>query len=236
MSQIALPVSDVSVSDWTPTPVWQQVNLLAPDDVHQVTTGTSPNGARFKVNLARLAFPDSGPQVLTVRLKQTGTPGVSVGVILWQGTRAIAATNFLPTTSFDNYTINLSDTEIARITDYANLQVEVASPATVSCCPNEIPAVLRGTVTGGGLCDGSYLLINGPGNNVWHYLGGMGTCNVPTGEITVLCINGVWSATATGPTFGSLVSADCGPPIVLVFTVDLSHCGGSSNATLTVTV
>ena len=95
------------------------------------------------MNLARLAFPDSGPQVLTVRLKQTGTPSISVGVILWQGTRAITAASFQPTTSFADCTIHLSAAEIARITDYANLQVEVASPVLVSCCPDGLPAVLQ---------------------------------------------------------------------------------------------
>jgi hypothetical protein len=142
MSQIALPVSDVSVTDWTPTPVWEQVNLPTPDDVHLVTSGTSPGGARFKVNLARLARPSSGPQVLTVRLKQTGTPSISVSVTLWQGTTSIAGGSVQPAGSFTDFTITLSDAEIARITDYANLQVEVATAVAAGCCPDPLPSTL----------------------------------------------------------------------------------------------
>lgn len=143
MSQIALPVSDVSVTDWTPTPVWQQVNLPTPDDAHMVTSGTSPDGARFKLNLAHLARPGSGPQVLTVRLKQTGTPAISVTVTLWQGSTAIAGGSIQPTASFADYTITLSDSEIARITNYANLQVEVATSLVIACCPDPLPITLH---------------------------------------------------------------------------------------------
>jgi len=143
MSQIALPVSDVSVTDWTPTPVWDQVNLPTPDDAHLVTSGTSPGGARFKVNLAQLARPGSGAQVLTVRLKQTGTPAILASVTLWQGTTAIAGGSFQPTALFSDYAITLSAAEIARITDYANLQVEIATSLIIACCPDPLPIKLH---------------------------------------------------------------------------------------------
>lgn len=235
MSQIALPISDVSVTGWTPTPVWSQVNLPVPDDVHLVTAGIGPTAASFKVNLTHLARPDGGAQALTVRMKQTGMPATSASVILWQGTKPITGASFALMTSFTNCTISLSAAEIARITDYANLQVQVITPVTVLCCPNMLPAVLHATLSAAASCAcvaGSYPIVYGlnpfglgegwafsgtacNGNNFFIFL----QCSAAGWNLYLSCgPGGFGSPLNSNPNFLADASSTCGPPIHLTWT------------------
>jgi hypothetical protein len=150
MSQSSRPYQDVSNSGWTPQVVNDQING-PPYDETFVTSSQSPEGDTFVVKLQGLAYPDlaAGAPTLTVRLRQTGTDAVPVFVLLLQGDQTIAGRSFQPTQSFEYYVMTLTSGEIARITNYADLSVQVTAgnSVEVTCCPNELPLVLTATVS-----------------------------------------------------------------------------------------
>jgi hypothetical protein len=110
-----------------------------------------------------------------------------------------------------------------------------------ACCPGvSLPTRLQATVTGGGACNGSYALSwVAPGPN-WKYSGPLGTCSPGLAGDTLLLtcgsLGGGWQlTTAGGPTMYAATSATCSP-FALTFTgVDLTNCGGTGGATVTVT-
>jgi hypothetical protein len=240
MGQTALPVSDVSTGLWTPTPIWPQIGLAAPDDIHLVTSATNPNGDSFTVNLTPLAWPDQGAETLTVRLRQTAGGAAVAAVALLQGDSLIALQNFTLTTSFANYVINLTAAQIALITNYALLRVQVTTSVTVGCCPNSIEAALQAVITNGGARNGTYaLLYNNPQTPgpYWAYDGIFGSCTGNNTKIELQCVGGVnlWKLTvANGRNYSPPASLVCSPLAIVFNGVNLSDCGGGINATVTV--
>lgn len=104
-----------------------------------------------------------------------------------------------------------------------------------TCCPNAIPDNLHATVTNGGICDGSYGITYG-GANDWNCGGPIGTCPQQTG-FTFVCQSGTWAFSfASGPGVYMPSSVTCNPLAVVFQGVDLSSCGGTNNATVTVTL
>ena len=126
MTQNSQPDSDISVVDWTPTPVYEE---LAPFGSGEVTSPSGGFNDSFEVGLADLAWPKAGPQQVTVCLKRTETGGPPndppVRVELKQGSTVIATRTFTPTTSYQDFTVTLTDSEKQAITDYTNLSVRV---------------------------------------------------------------------------------------------------------------
>jgi hypothetical protein len=149
--QTALPVSPDDYNDgWTPTVVYSQVDQPVPTDTKFVTSTPGEVGDSFGVKLARLAWSQESPQTLTVRLRCTDATEVLVSFALLQGTNFIAGTNVQPTESFTNYSLTLSTEEMAAITDYTDLhvQVTVGNPIECDICPdNPLPVVLHATFT-----------------------------------------------------------------------------------------
>lgn len=166
MSQKSRAIADVSVSGWTPTPVTPRINEASPDGAASYVTngGINPSGDTFEVKLAALARPEAGSQVLTINLQKTDSGSAPVTVALLQGATVIGEWPVTPTTSFADHCLTLTDTQVAAITDYSNLRVQVTaggSPSSsssssssesgvvTSCCPdNEIPGTLYATVSG----------------------------------------------------------------------------------------
>jgi hypothetical protein len=135
MPQVALPRSDIFDNGWTPTPVYSQLDAGSP-----VTSSTNPQGDSFEVKLDALAYPDSGPQTLTVRLQATGSPPFpNVTILLLQGTRVIAYQIVQPTAAFADYTITLSADESRWITDYTDLRVEVRAGLALTTGCSQLP-------------------------------------------------------------------------------------------------
>jgi hypothetical protein len=237
MGQVARPSADVSSSGWSPTPAYSHVNGASPNDGSPVISPV-PTGGTFDVQLQPLAWPAAGAQTLTVRFMQTSTDNVMVSFFLMQGNQIITGRSVAPTQTFTNYDIVLSDDEIALIDDYTDLRVRVVAygPGNSNCCPHDlVPLTLSATVTSGGICDGSYKLY-GTTMAAWQYSGTFGTCVGISGAINLTCLgNGTWQLTAAGPSFYNPSASNCSP-FQLTFTgVDLSACGGTSNATITVT-
>jgi hypothetical protein len=112
---------------------------------------------------------------------------------------------------------------------------------STACCPGiSLPARLQATVTGGGACNGSYALgWVAPGPN-WKYTGPLGTCNasLPGDSLLLTCGSqgNAWQlVTASGATMYGAASATCSPFALTYTGVDLTNCGGTSGATVTVT-
>jgi len=239
MTQTALPASDVSTGSWTPTPVWPKIKVPSPPDLQYVTSSANPAGDAFVVNLKPLAWPDSGPQTVMVRLKATASNGPNVSVVLLQSGTPIAGWNIsAPSTSFPDYPFELTAAQVALITDYTQLQLQViAGGVTTTCCPSyQVPNFLNVTVTNGNLCNGTYpILCTSSGLTAsWTAPAKLGSCS--NGGFTLSCPPGGWIMLVNpiaGPYGASTQKCD---PLLIVFTgVDLSRCGGTTNTTLTVT-
>jgi hypothetical protein len=96
-----------------------------------------------------------------------------------------------------------------------------------TCCPQPIPIKLTATVSGCGSLNGTYPLTFFSGTQ-WQ--GTIGSCLAKlTCEKTLgwLFLAGIFGV-------GTLVSQSCSP-LKIVFTADLSECGGGSACTITIT-
>src|SRR5271167_3926971 len=95
--QIAQPIADVSTNAWTPTPVWNQIGELVPNDSTFVATPNEPQNDTFDCKLTAIAPPGPGPQTLYVRLKGVGMlPNLQATFSLVQGGRVIATKTIQP--------------------------------------------------------------------------------------------------------------------------------------------
>lgn len=110
---------------------------------------------------------------------------------------------------------------------------------TTTCCPlDPVPTTVTATVTGGGLCNGSYPITYSSGTGNWSYSGIFGTCHPALSTSIVLNCSGspaAWTlntvAAITNYTPTSLV---CNPLEIIFTNVDLTACGGTANATITI--
>ena len=74
MSQFARPSQDLSVRGFAPTPVYQQINGITPNDSKFVQAYTDGSvNVQFKVKLSNVGLPRPGPGVFRLRIKITGT-------------------------------------------------------------------------------------------------------------------------------------------------------------------
>src|SRR6516165_9733595 len=189
MPQIARPKQytpaqpDVSQGLWTPTPIYPNINALNfdPNDQKFVTSG-NVTGDTFEDLLSGMAWPDlTNPlETLTVRLKKTDSASIGATIKLMQGATLIAFLNVHPTTSFANYVLTLTQSQISVITNYADLRVRVTAgfiTVQVPCCPNPVPEVLNATITGGYSL--SFALLYNSTAGVWNGTSGA-LCNNPT--------------------------------------------------------
>ncbi len=126
MAQISRPKVDVYNSGWGPTPLSPHLNTPAPNDGAPVATPL-PTGGTFIVQLQPVAAPAPGPQVLTVRLGGVVPGGAVVSFYLLQAYHVIAGRSVRVTGALTSYDLVLTPAEIARITDYTQLQVLVAT-------------------------------------------------------------------------------------------------------------
>jgi hypothetical protein len=109
---------------------------------------------------------------------------------------------------------------------------------STNCCPSDdTPTTLHATITNGGACNGSYAITfdaTGP-NPGWKSTQAVGTCNTGT-TIFFNCaaFTNLWDLTV-GALPTSATSTSCSPFIVTFTGIDLTGCGGTNNATITVT-
>jgi hypothetical protein len=182
-NQVVTPVGDVenSVIGWLPEPVYLEINEATPDNSTFVSSLANPQGNAFEVYFDELAKPVAGAYTLTVRLKCTQLPAVAVKVTLRMGFGGAVATRIItPTTSFADYAIVLTAAEIAAITRYDDLRLNVAAGPTTDC-PKCQAAPLQWRFTISGIVNASCTNCNAINTTVTvTYTGkdesGMGDC------------------------------------------------------------
>ena len=120
-----------------------------------------------------------------------------------------------------------------------------AQGITTTCCPaNPTPQVLHATVTGGGGCNGSYEMDYDGSLGEWSTSATIGTCvaNPGAGTLVLSCPpSNAWQLATNEPGLAPALyapsSVSCASPFQLVFSnVDLTGCGGTASATVSVTV
>lgn len=198
MTQQAQPIEDISTGGWQPTPIYSEIDGLAPDDGSEVTS--SADGDSFVCRLGPILEPDEGSQTLTVRLKREGSDKLEAKVELLQGDTSIAHTTVRPGTSYGDVTLELSQEEIDQITDYTDLRVRVTAKMgpNVPCC-DHLPSTLRLTNIDepGSECDGWSVTLSyqedlsSDIHSVWIGETGIGGVNVKF-QVKLAC---------TGPSF-----------------------------------
>jgi hypothetical protein len=191
MTQRAIPVSDDFNVNWGPYIVYPQINELIPLDDKWVSSG---GPAQFMVALSPLQNPCvSGSQTLLLHATQTGSP-ITASVILFQGYGSdlftpVASWTMTPDPSglFQPFVFPLSPEQIASITDYTNLHVQVTIPGPGSCATGQpYPAILYATLLSGPFClcaslGGTIRLFwNG---SAWVGTGAFGSCGDPVHPI-----------------------------------------------------
>jgi hypothetical protein len=245
MPQKSVPISDAFPGGWQPIPIWSQINQLLTNDPDHVTSSSTISPDSFTVNLTTMAVPGSGStRTLYVRLKNTTSTLIKATVVLLDGGVIIAAwAGIIPPTSFETYPLPLTFTQVLSITNFDLLQVEVmAGDVTTTCCPsNPIPTFLNVTVTNGSLCNGTYPVIytgGAPNFATWLAQGKIGSCGASGSSYNVWllsCVNGGWTIVTGTLSPHSPSSSSCDPFIITFTGVNLTGCGGTSNATVTVT-
>src|SRR6516162_1010000 len=121
MSQKKRPISDVLNTNWSPSPLYAQVNQAAPDDTTFISPTASSNLCRMYLAPGFFYYPQpSGALTVTVRARYTGAFQSTLLVELFQdnGTVPIAFQVFVLSTSFANYVLRLTPTQQALITNY----------------------------------------------------------------------------------------------------------------------
>jgi len=156
MPQIARPLADVSKGLWTPTPVFAAIDEMneAGADATFVTSGNVA-GDSFEVDLASMAYANSLPQTLKVRLRKTTADNNQVTLTLFEGTTMVAY-RVIPgsqiTQTFTTKTFPLTYSEISNISDYTDIRLKVtAGFATNTNCslnPAGVPNTWRVACSG----------------------------------------------------------------------------------------
>jgi hypothetical protein len=96
-----------------------------------------------------MAWPTTGQGSLSVRLRKTDSGNVPVIISLLQGDAVIVSQVATLGTAYATQTIVLAQADLAGITDFTNLRLQVtAGSPTVACCPNALPATLYATFSG----------------------------------------------------------------------------------------
>jgi hypothetical protein len=124
MSQSAFPISDISVAGWTPAPVWPHLGMPSPDDGDPIGVVVPPGGT-CTVALGPMARPVTGTHTITVRALADGASSLSFAML--QGTTLIASTAVVPSPSFTNYALALTEKQVDLITDYTALSLRLTA-------------------------------------------------------------------------------------------------------------
>ena len=241
MSQLSLPVSDVSNDSWTPAsspPVtlFNQINVSTSGSTNYVTSASAPSDQAFECKLDPIGSPAAvtgdGDFELTVYLELIGTGPIPVRLDLVEGSSLIASSNVTPTGSFQPYTITLTQDQIESIQNYQNLRVRVTANPFVqtNCCTNTIPLTLYLTFTDAtDTCtcfNGVTVQLNWDHENqVWSNSSVM-VCSGIT-YISLKCESSSWIIEGSGGCNfgGNAIAVVCSPlALTMYITQDIASC------------
>ena len=104
------------------------------------------------------------------------------------------------------------------------------------CCPLPVPMTLHFSVTGGGICNGSYAITYDPLVPAgWIFVGPFGNCTSLRTEVLRCNANGSWHVTTPATLGGDVFLFTCTPLAITLIGQDMTPCGGTAGATVTVT-
>ena len=132
MTQNVPPLVDLVTNNWQASPLYEKIDEPTASDTDFITSGEDPFGDYFTVKLAPLEPPVPGDHKLTVRLRRRGSDDVTVVIDLLEGSSVVASktvgpTGGVPTTSFADYELLLTQNEIDSIRSYADLSIRVTA-------------------------------------------------------------------------------------------------------------
>jgi len=132
MTQNAPPIIDLVTGNWEKAPLYAKIDEPTASDSDYISTGEDPYQYSFTVKLAPLDPPEAGSHKLTVRLRKRGSDDITVLIELLEGVTVVASktvgpTGGVPTASFANYELQLSQAEIDSIHNYAALSIRVTA-------------------------------------------------------------------------------------------------------------
>ena len=123
MSQKSRPWGDLTVSEWSPVPLYAQINEISPDDSRFISGVYPYPGAPevyFRIKMSSIGTPPPRSHKFRIRLRKSGDG--SFAIFLFQQGTFIAARSFTDlTTGFVTREFELTNEEISRITDYSEL-------------------------------------------------------------------------------------------------------------------
>lgn len=136
MAQYLRPSSDITIGVWTPTPLYQQIDEITPNDGDSINAGKNATGATFEVLLTSGNDPNLNTgHIIRIRVSDDKNNATS-DVYLYQGTTLIATIPTVShTTTYTTHTYTLTGTEADSITDYTNLRLRVVSNSTAAGTP-----------------------------------------------------------------------------------------------------
>ena len=143
------PSKDLSTGNWSSLPLYSKINEKTPDDdTSYIEPGANSNNDAFEVQMNDAQSSQEGEHKLTVRLKKTASHDVPVTISVSEnGTTIASKTVNQPSSSYADYSLTLSESEIASITDYAKLEAKVKAGSCQPCCGDLLPDTLTLTVT-----------------------------------------------------------------------------------------
>lgn len=136
MPQFGRPTSDVTTGDWTPVPLYANIDESTASDTDFISANVSTNDF-CEVALSAISDPSaSNLHVVRYRYRKNASSGNSrsVQVALYQGSTQIAAgtTHTPTTTTWTAGTFTLNATQADSITDYADLRLRFIATGTVT--------------------------------------------------------------------------------------------------------
>jgi hypothetical protein len=138
-----VPINDISVYRFSPTPIWQTLQKGYPltntyvESQGIYRTDGSVYNAYFEVKLSKIVYPNtySGWKVRVLMQKNAvGGTDLSVTITLKQGSTVIASYNTIyNSTTWDWMEISLTEEQAQSITDYSDLRIYVeVNPYNIS--------------------------------------------------------------------------------------------------------
>jgi hypothetical protein len=135
--QTVAPASDITTTGWTSSDsagagnFYTDIDEASPSDTDYVSSPSNPSSSVFEAKFATVATPaDNNGWTLQIRARHRGATSNSLNVALVQNTTVIAATTVTLTSSFATYTLTLTPTQGATITDLTNLRVRCTATAS----------------------------------------------------------------------------------------------------------
>lgn len=128
MPQFGRPTADVTVGNWGPSPLWQRLAEMVPDDAgSEISSGNNPASDVAEVLLSPLGVPVStDAHRVRWRAKKTGGKAAYLDVYLFQGAVQIAGSQ-ITTQLTTGYTTQVASYAGLPITDYRDLRIRLVA-------------------------------------------------------------------------------------------------------------